>query len=81
MWRPSPSDTPAMVLGIADHVWSIGELIDAALAVAPRDPAETPHPCACRGLGLKVSNGGQRRSPHKRAAATGAKTESREGAG
>jgi hypothetical protein len=24
--------TPAMALGIADHVWSIGELIDAALA-------------------------------------------------
>jgi IS1 family transposase len=33
--------TPAMALGIADHVWSIGELIDAALAVAPREPTET----------------------------------------
>jgi IS1 family transposase len=32
--------TPAMALGIADHVWSIGELIDAALAVAPREPTE-----------------------------------------
>jgi hypothetical protein len=34
--------TPAMALGIADHVWSIGELIDAALATqsdAPRTPA------------------------------------------
>ena len=25
--------TPAVALGIADHVWSIGELIDAALAM------------------------------------------------
>ena len=24
-------NTPAMALGIADHVWSIGELLDAAL--------------------------------------------------
>ena len=29
--------TPAMALGIADHVWSIGELIDAALAQVPPD--------------------------------------------
>lgn len=27
--------TPAMSLGIADHVWSLGELIDAALAQVP----------------------------------------------
>jgi hypothetical protein len=33
--------TPAMALGIAKHVWSIGELLDAALAVAPREPIET----------------------------------------
>jgi hypothetical protein len=26
-----------MALGIADHVWSIGELIDAALAQVPPD--------------------------------------------
>jgi hypothetical protein len=30
-----------MALGIARHVWSIGELLDAALAVAPREPIET----------------------------------------
>jgi IS1 family transposase len=30
--------TPAMALKIADHVWSIGELIDAALAIQPVDP-------------------------------------------
>jgi hypothetical protein len=27
--------TPAMAPGIADHVWSIGELVEAALASAP----------------------------------------------
>jgi hypothetical protein len=27
--------TPAMALGLAKHVWSIGELIDAALATQP----------------------------------------------
>lgn len=35
-------NTPAMAIGIANHVWSIGELIDAALAVAPAEPKETP---------------------------------------
>jgi IS1 family transposase len=33
--------TPAMAIGIAAHVWSIGDLLDAALAVAPTDPTET----------------------------------------
>jgi hypothetical protein len=33
--------TPAMALGLADHPWSIGELIHAALAIAPRAPTET----------------------------------------
>jgi hypothetical protein len=33
--------TPAIALGIARHVWSIGELLDAALAVAPSEPTET----------------------------------------
>lgn len=32
---------PAMALGITDHVWSIGELIDAALATQPIDPVVT----------------------------------------
>jgi hypothetical protein len=31
-------NTPAIAIGIADHVWSIGELIDAALAAAPKAP-------------------------------------------
>jgi len=34
-------NTPAMAIGIADHVWSIGELLDAALAVQPPAPTET----------------------------------------
>jgi len=29
--------TPAMALGVTDHVWSLGELIDAALAQVPPD--------------------------------------------
>jgi IS1 family transposase len=33
--------TPAMALGIADRVWSIGDLLDAALAIAPIEPTET----------------------------------------
>jgi IS1 family transposase len=33
--------TPAMALGITDRAWSLGELIDAALAVATPDPTET----------------------------------------
>jgi len=33
--------TPAMALGIASHVWSTGELLDAALAVAPPEPTMT----------------------------------------
>ena len=33
--------TPAIQLGITDRVWSLGDLIDAALAVATPDPTET----------------------------------------
>jgi hypothetical protein len=33
--------TPAIALGITDHVWSIGELIDAALAAVPPKPTPT----------------------------------------
>jgi IS1 family transposase len=33
--------TPAMALGIARDVWSIGDLLDAALAVAPSGPTES----------------------------------------
>lgn len=33
--------TPAVQLGITDRVWSLGDMIDAALAVATPDPTET----------------------------------------
>jgi len=33
--------TPAMALGIAERVWTIGELLDAALATQPIDPVVT----------------------------------------
>jgi IS1 family transposase len=34
--------TPAVQLGITDRVWSLGELIDAALALVPETPHEAP---------------------------------------
>jgi hypothetical protein len=34
-----------MALGIADHVWTIGELMGAGLENAPRDPRKTHGPC------------------------------------
>ncbi|MDA9474255.1 hypothetical protein XI03_06950 [Bradyrhizobium sp. CCBAU 65884] len=34
--------TPAKALGLADKAWSIAQLVDAALAVAPALPTETP---------------------------------------
>lgn len=34
--------TPAMALGITDRVWSVSELIDAALKAVPNDPTPTP---------------------------------------
>jgi IS1 family transposase len=34
--------TPAMALGITDHVWTIAELIDAALKAVPTKPTPTP---------------------------------------
>jgi hypothetical protein len=38
-WHETIRSTPAEALGLADHAWSIGELLDAATA-AP-DPTET----------------------------------------
>ena len=34
--------TPAMAIGVAERTWSIAQLVDAALAVAPALPTETP---------------------------------------
>ena len=32
--------TPAMQLGVTDHIWTIGELIDAATGQAPTSPMQ-----------------------------------------
>jgi IS1 family transposase len=37
-------ETPAMALGLADHAWTIGELLTACLANAPRDPRKEHGP-------------------------------------
>ena len=49
--------TPAMALGITDHVWSVGKLIDAALAIAPPAPTET---APDRRRRFRVIEGGKR---------------------
>jgi hypothetical protein len=43
MCRPHEAlrTTPAVALGIADRVWSIGDLLDAVLAMEPPAPTET----------------------------------------
>jgi IS1 family transposase len=40
-WHETIRSTPAEAIGLTDHAWSIGELVDAALAVATPDPTET----------------------------------------
>jgi IS1 family transposase len=40
-WHETIRSTPAEALGLTDHAWPIGELLDAALAVATPDPTET----------------------------------------
>jgi IS1 family transposase len=37
-------ETPAMALGLTDHAWTIGELLTACFANAPRDPRKTHGP-------------------------------------
>jgi hypothetical protein len=34
--------TPAKAIGVADRTWTIAQLVDAALALAPAMPTETP---------------------------------------
>jgi hypothetical protein len=34
--------TPAVALGVADRVWTLADLLDAALATQPIAPTETP---------------------------------------
>jgi hypothetical protein len=55
--------TPAMALGITKHIWTIGELIDAALSApkpAPTLPVPpTPTRPSPRGFQLRVIRGGR----------------------
>jgi hypothetical protein len=46
--------TPAVALGITDRVWSIGDLIDAALAITPDDVGRRRKPAK-----LTVIEGGR----------------------
>jgi hypothetical protein len=43
--------TPAMALGITDHVWSIGKLLDATLPILPTRPTTPPPWLAVAGSG------------------------------
>ena len=53
--------TPAMQAGLSDHVWSVEELIDAALAAEPCEPPEpkplAPRPGAPKATERKTSTG------------------------
>src|SRR6202047_3028092 len=40
--REALRTTPAKAIGVADRTWTIAQLVDAALAVAPALPTETP---------------------------------------
>jgi hypothetical protein len=49
--------TPAVAQGITDHVWSIGERLDAALAPQPIDPVVT---APARRRAFRVIEGGRK---------------------
>jgi hypothetical protein len=40
--------TPAVVIGVADRVWTVADLLDAALATQPINPIDTPAKCRAR---------------------------------
>jgi len=72
-WHEAIRCTPAMALGITDHIWSIGELVDAALRAdepAPLVPAPLP-----QGMSASKAKGGQRHAQGSRLyVITGGKT-------
>ena len=41
-WSFVGRTTPAKAIGVADRAWTVAQLVDAALAVAPAMPTETP---------------------------------------
>ncbi len=56
-WHESIRAAPAMALGVADHIWSIGELVDAALSAT--EPTPLPTPTRPRGMSASEAKGGQ----------------------
>lgn len=57
-WHEAIRCTPAMAVGVADHIWSIGELVDAALSAS--EPAPLPTPTRPKGMTASEAKGGQR---------------------
>jgi IS1 family transposase len=55
-WHESIRSTPAMALGVTDHIWSIGELVDAAL-LAPVPTPLAPTPAAPKGMSAAKAKG------------------------
>ena len=49
--------TPAMQLGVTGHIWTIGELVDAALS-AP-EPEPVPRPTLPKGMSAAEAKAGQ----------------------
>lgn len=56
--------TPAMALGVTDHIWTIGELVQAALSAPVPTPLATPP--APKGMSASEAKGGQRAAQPKR---------------
>lgn len=56
-WHETIRCTPAMAIGVADHIWTIGELVDAALRAEA--PAPLPTPTLPRGMSASEAKGGQ----------------------
>jgi IS1 family transposase len=58
-WHETIRCTPAMALGVTDHVWTIGELVEAALAAPVPPPLASPaHPQGMSAGKAKGEKGG-----------------------
>lgn len=57
-WHEAIRCTPAMAIGVANHIWSIGELVDAALSAS--EPTPLPTPTRPKGMTASEAKGGQR---------------------
>src|SRR5205823_11193369 len=49
--------TPAMALGVTDHIWTIGELVDAALSASVPPPLGTPGQQSFEGMSAGKAKG------------------------